>query len=624
MIGTRLAHYEITAHLGSGGMGDVYQATDTKLSRSVAIKFLPDAFSHETERVARFQREARVLASLNHPCIAAIYGVEEIQGRHFLVMELVPGETLADRIKRGAIRIEEALPIATQIAEALEEAHEKGVVHRDLKPANVKLTPEGKVKVLDFGLAKAMGNSLAAKTLSNSPTMVSGTVAGVIQGTAAYMSPEQARGVAVDHRTDIWALGCVFYEMLTGKQAFEGELVSDILASVLAGDPDYAQIRQQLHPRLREMLRRCLEKNRKERWQAIGDVRVELQHVLADPTGLRASAVAAVPEPKQKLYGILPWAAAALILGALAGWLIKPQPPPEPRPVVRFSYEVQEGLRFDTGGPVMAFSPDGRNIVYNTARGLYVRSLDRLEARLVPGTEPSLAYPFFSSNGEWVGYYVATGELKKIPIAGGTAVTLCKATGLSGISWNADGTILFGQPPAGIMRVSSDGGEPKLVIPTTKELAYGPEMLPDGENVLFSVSVGEGLARWDRAQVVTQSLKSGKRKVLVQEGHDAHYASSGYLTYAVGNVLFAVPFDLKRLEVRGEPIPLIQDLQREAASASANYGFSNRGALMYLTGTPDIAATAGLALVDRNGVVKHLNVPPAQYRHLASLRTGKA
>src|SRR5215831_16063375 len=284
MIGTKLAHYEITSHIGSGGMGDVYQATDTKLGRSIAIKFLPESFSHDSERVARFQREARVLASLNHPNIAAIYGLEEIDSHHFLVMELVSGETLADRIKRAAIPIEEALPIAKQIAEALEEAHEKGIIHRDLKPANVKITPDGKVKVLDFGLAKAYEPEQREATASNSPTMLSmaATNAGMILGTAAYMSPEQARGLAADVRSDVFSFGCVLYEMLTGRQAFHGENVSEILASVLIREPDFGLLPDNLNPHLHEILRRCLDKNPKRRWHAAADLRIELEAVAAD------------------------------------------------------------------------------------------------------------------------------------------------------------------------------------------------------------------------------------------------------------------------------------------------------------------------------------------------------
>src|SRR5262245_19513659 len=299
MIGTKLAHYEITGHLGTGGMGDVYQATDTKLGRGVAIKFLPEAFSHDTERVARFQREARVLASLNHPNIATIHGLEESGERKFLVMELVGGETLAERIKRGPIPVDESLNIAHQICEALEAAHEKGVIHRDLKPANVKITPESKVKVLDFGLAKAMDTTPVSGNLSYSPTLsVAATQAGLILGTAAYMSPEQAKGFNTDQRSDIFSFGCVLYEMLTGRAAFDGDTVSEVLASVLKSEPDFSLLPENLSPRFRDLLRRCLEKNPKRRWYAIGDVRLEIESIRLNPMVQVVEQPAPIVRPK--------------------------------------------------------------------------------------------------------------------------------------------------------------------------------------------------------------------------------------------------------------------------------------------------------------------------------------
>jgi serine/threonine-protein kinase len=619
-----IGHYEILSVAGAGGMGKVYRARDTKLGRDVAVKVLRPEFSKDHERIRRSEREAKLLASLNHPNIAAIYDLEESEGLLCLVLEFVEGQTLAERLKRGRLPTKEVLKIGRQIAEALESAHERRIIHRDLKPGNVMVTPDGKVKVLDFGIAKMLESSASQGSQSQSDSLS----AGVVLGTASYMSPEQARGQAVDAQSDIWAFGCVTYEMLTGKQTFGGDTVSDILAAVLSREPDFSQLPQPINPRLRDTLRSCLEKNRKERWQAIGDVRVEIQHILADPIGLTTSTGAAVPGSKQKRFRILPWAAASLILGALGGWLMKPMPLTEPRSVIRFDYEASEGQTLRTPGrPVIALSPDGRHFVYNTVRGLYLRSMETLSAKLIPGTEANLTNPFFSPNAEWVGYFATgTNELKKIAVGGGVAVTLCKATNPFGVSWNADGTILFGQQD-GIWRVSQDGGEPKLVIPTTEELAYGPEMLPDGENILFSVTSVAGEKRWDRAQIVTQSLKSGKRKVLVQGGSDAHYASSGQLIYAVGNVLFAVPFDLKKLEVLGGPVPLVQDVQRAwpaaNTTASANYGVSNRGTLVYLAARQEPNAVQDLALVDRNGNFERLNLPPAQYRDPRVSRDGK-
>jgi serine/threonine-protein kinase len=630
-VGTQLGSHEITALLGKGGMGEVYRARDLKLKREVAIKILPEEFSRDADRVIRFQREAEVLASLNHPNIAGIYDLAEASGTRFLVLELVEGETLADRIARGPIPVEEALIIAKQICEALEAAHERGIIHRDLKPTNVKLAPGGKVKVLDFGLAKALRDVSGSTTVSNSPTLVSGSMGGVILGTAPYMSPEQARGKQVDARTDIWAFGCVLFEMLTGQQTFTGETTTDVLAKVLEAQPKWDALPPETSSSIRFLLETALNKDPKQRLHHIADVRPLLNR----PSTLDKSATTMVPaapgvlSSKQKLYRILPWTAAALALGALLAWLVKPVPLPEPRPVVRFDYELPEGQEFrGIARPVVAFSSDGRYFVYNTNRGLYLRSMDTLEARLIPGTEPALTNPFFSPDGEWVGYFGPPGELKKISIGGGAPVTLCKASNPFGVSWNADGTILFGQP-AGILRVLADGGEPKLVIPTgSNELAYGPEMLPDGETILFSLSAVEGEARWDQAQIVVQSLKSGKRKVVLQGGSDAHYAPSGHLTYAVGNVLYAVPFDLKKLEVVGGAVPLIQDVERPRnpgnATASANYGFSNRGTLVYLAFAPNVSTLNGLARVDLNGVVQRLNVPPDQYHHPRVSPDGKS
>ena len=336
--GATLGNYEVSVLLGKGGMGEVWRASDTRLGRDVAIKTLPPEFSEDVDRLTRFEREAKVLASLNHPHIAAIYGLEASAGTRFLVLELVDGETLADLLKRGPLSMPEALRLALQIAEAIEAAHEKGIVHRDLKPANIKVTADGKVKVLDFGLAKAW--QAEAGDVGNSPTLsMAATAQGIILGTAAYMAPEQARGQAVDHRADIWAFGCVLFEMLTGRQTFRGDLVSDILASVLAREPEFAELPPTIAPRLKEALQRCLEKNPKRRWQAIGDLRVELERILANPNEGLAPAASVVSTPRSGVMAVLPYAAAAAIVAAAGAWMLKPAPAPEPRPLVRFDFE---------------------------------------------------------------------------------------------------------------------------------------------------------------------------------------------------------------------------------------------------------------------------------------------
>jgi eukaryotic-like serine/threonine-protein kinase len=389
MIGRTLAHYEITSQLGKGGMGEVYQAKDRNLGRDVAIKVLPEEFARDVDRVARFQREAKLLASLNHPNIAAIYGLEESAGTTFLVLELVEGETLADRIKSGPIPVEESLKLSLQIAEALEAAHENGVIHRDLKPANIKVTPQGKVKVLDFGLAKAYAGEKEKVDLLNSPTLSdAATQQGVILGTAAYMSPEQARGKAVDKKADIWSFGAVLFEMLAGRSAFSGKDVTDILAAAIRSEPGWNSLPANLHWRLREVLERCLKKDANDRYHDISDVKVDIQRILTDPSGLMAQPAIAVP--RTRLRTMLPWLAAILgiIIVGIAIWLLKQPPPPEPRQVMRFEYELPEGQQL-TG---MDLSPDGKQFVYSTTKGIYVRSVNELTAKLIAGTEGPLSH----------------------------------------------------------------------------------------------------------------------------------------------------------------------------------------------------------------------------------------
>ena len=388
--GIKLGTYEITAAIGAGGMGEVYQAHDSKLGRDVAIKVLPEAFAHDADRLARFQREAKMLAALNHPNIATIYGLEHSNGTHYLVMELVSGENLAERVKReGAVPVEESLAIAKQIAEALETAHEKGIIHRDLKPANVKVTPEGKVKVLDFGLAKAFAGDGATEDPTNSPTLsMAATMHGVILGTAAYMSPEQARGKAVDKRTDIWAFGCVLYELLTGKQAFHGEDVTDILAAVVRAEPDWQALPETTPPAIRTLLRRCLRKDRRQRISDATDVRIEIEDAIAAPK--ESSVTQAAPVSTSKL----PWAVAAALAVvaavALWGWLQSTRP--VERPLVRL--DVDLGADVSLGSPYGAdaiLSPDGTRLVYVSQGRLFTRQLDQPQATELAGTEGAVS-----------------------------------------------------------------------------------------------------------------------------------------------------------------------------------------------------------------------------------------
>ena len=462
--GTRLGSYELIAQIGAGGMGEVYQAHDTKLGRDVAIKVLPEAFAHDPERLSRFQREAKMLAALNHSNIATIYGLEQSNGTSYLVMELVSGDTLAERIKRDcAVPIEEALAIAKQIAEALEAAHEKGIIHRDLKPANVKVTPEGKVKVLDFGLAKAFASEELGSDPSNSPTLSqAATMHGVILGTAAYMSPEQARGKAVNKATDIWAFGCVLYELLTGKQAFQGEDITEILAAVVKSEPDWTALPANISPSIRVLLQRCLRKDRRQRISDATDVRIEIEDAIAAPKDKGAMQAAPATRGWRERAA---WAAAALfILTTISfaiGFVLRAPKPPQP---MRLTAEIgADANLFTTSGPAAILSPDGTRLALlaagsNQKLRLYVRSLDQLQATALSGTE-NARDPFFSPDGQWIGFF-ADGKVKKISVQGGAAVTLCDAVNDRGGSWGEDGTIVFTAAPP-LSKVSSAGGTPQ-------------------------------------------------------------------------------------------------------------------------------------------------------------------
>jgi serine/threonine protein kinase len=609
MIGKSLAHYEITSKLGQGGMGEVYQAKDQKLGRDVAIKILPEEFAKDADRVGRFQREAKVLASLNHPNIAAIYGLEESRGTRFLVLELVEGQTLADRIKAGPIPVEEALKLALQMAEALEAAHEKGVIHRDLKPANIKVTPDGKVKVLDFGLAKAYAGDREEVNLSNSPTLSdAATQQGVILGTAAYMSPEQARGKSVDKRADIWAFGCVLFEMLTGRAAFSGKDVTDILAAVIRSEPEWNSLPANLHGRLREVLERCLEKDAKDRYSGVNDARVDIQKVLTDPSGVLMRP-AIIAEPGTRLRTMLPWIAVTsilcIIVAGVAVWKLKPS---EPRQVMRFDYELPEGQQISTTGTPLAVSPDGKQFVYSTSKGLYLRSVDELTAKFVAGTDGNTQQPFFSPDGKSIGYFSITDrQLKKIAISGGAPVTLCAVTQLAGAWWSADNTIVYGQFPVGpIMRVSANGGTPEALIKPKSELLILPQILPDGKSVLYTAAA----TTLTQGRIMVQSLKSGEAKELFA-GFAARYLPTGHIIYGLpnNNNLFAVAFDLDRLEVKGGPVPIVESV-RQAAVCDA-------GTLAYVPGTTSGTIQPGntLVWVNREGKEEPLGAPPNRYAY---------
>ncbi len=624
--GTRLGPYEILAPLGAGGMGEVYRARDPKLNRDVALKVLPELLAHDPDRLARFEREAQVLASLNHPNIAHIHGLEDSNGIRALVMELVEGPTLADRVAQGPIALDEALAIATEIAEALDVAHEQGIIHRDLKPANIKVRDDGTVKVLDFGLAKALdpaGASKASATMSPTISMHA-TQAGIILGTAAYMSPEQARGKVVDKRADIWAFGCVLFEMLTGRRAFAGDEVTDTLAAVLRQDIDWTALPASMPASVRRLIARCLDRDVSRRLRDIGEARIVLDDPAVPAKG-DAGGVPALTPPQPLWRRAIPVVLPAIVAGALAGtaaWYLSLRPS-TPLAVTRFPFTLPVGQIFTDLGSnrhMVALSPDGAQMVYAANTRLYLRSMSELDVKAIPGTEGfrNVTEPVFSPDGRSIAFYaVADQTLKRIAVTGGAAVTICPADNPFGISWGPDG-IVFGQGSKWILRVSPDGGtSDALVSVKDGEMALGPQVLAGGQHLLFTLAAGTAPDRWDKAQVVVQSFASGERKTLIVGGSDARYVPTGHILYALGGRVFAVAFDVRRLEVKGDPVPMIEGVRRSATSDAANFGVSSTGSLIYIVGPASTSlAQMDLGLIDRKGLVEPLKLPPGPYSSL--------
>ena len=584
--GTRLGPFEILAPLGAGGMGEVYRAKDTKLGREVALKTLPPEVAGDSERLARFRREAHLLASLNHPQIAAIHGLEEADGQPVLVLELIEGEDLAERLKRGRAPVDEALEIARQIAEALEEAHHRGIVHRDLKPANVKVTPEGKVKVLDFGLAKAYEGDAAgggsSLELSQSPTLAqSGTLAGVILGTAGYMSPEQASGKAVDKRADIWSFGVVLFEMLTGPRLFTGETASEILASVIKEEPSWETLPDECPPAVVRLLRRCLRKRPRERLQDIGDARLELEEVLAgagEETGDGPDGATSVVEIRRLARQRWLWAAAFVVAAGLAAYVavLHFTEAPEPRPATHFVVDAREL----SDSAIPAVSPDGRSVVFTAvsldgSRRLWIRRLESPEIRELPGTDGAGSTPFWSPDGAWV-VFETQRELKKVSLSGGTAQRICTLSGpLLGGTWSPDGTIAFsvwsGALRMGLFSVSAAGGEakPLVALDESREEARlaNPRFLPDGRHFLFSV----GSTNAEAAGVYAASIDAPEDRRRLLPGEARVVYASDHLLFVRDAVLFAQPFDTRSLEVSGEAVPVVENV--DAFRAIPGFGY---------------------------------------------------
>jgi serine/threonine-protein kinase len=621
MIGTTLGHYEIESLLGAGGMGEVYRANDKRLGRDVAIKVLPQAFAADSDRIMRFQREAKVLAALNHPNIAALYGLEEFENIHFLVMELVEGETLADRIARGPIPAVEAMKIGHQISEAFEAAHQKGIIHRDLKPANVKITPEGKVKVLDFGLAKAIEGAPATTVIANSPTLsLAATNAGVILGTTAYMSPEQAKGLEVSQRSDIFSFGCVLYEMHTGRQAFQGQTVAEVLAHVIAREPDLSVLPVNLNPRVPELLRRCLEKDPRKRWQAVADTRVEIETILADQRGVVLEAQLIHRRPMWKRA--IPVAAGLLAGAVIAGgavWQLKPEPAP---PIAQFAFPLPDGQSFtDTGRPLVTISPDGSSFAYTAGGRLQLKKMSEFKSTAIQGSEVSAGGPMspaFSPDGRLLAFFSDVDKtIKRISVDGGTPVTICQADSVFGMTWGADNNILFGGSTNGVMSVSANGGKAEAIVAVEKnEQARNPQLLPGGA-VLFTIASGE---KAEKTNVVAQTPGAKNRKIIVEGGSDARYLPIGRLVYSLGGSVLSVPFDTRRLDRTAGPAPLPEMIYAGGRAGAAQFSFSDNGSLVYVTKSSSLAPgtilspQGVLALVSRDGTATPLPLPSGQYQ----------
>jgi eukaryotic-like serine/threonine-protein kinase len=619
-VGGQLGSYEITALLGKGGMGEVYRARDAKLKRDVAIKILPEQFSGDADRVTRFQREAEVLASLNHPNIAAIYDVQEATGSRFLVLELVEGETLAGALARGPLPIPEILTLAKSISEALGAAHEKGIIHRDLKPANIKITPDGRVKILDFGLAKMFAAERSASGASNSPTMMSISAQGVILGTAAYMSPEQARGHEVDAQADIWAFGCILYEMLTGQQAFTGETITDILGGIVRVDPDWGVLPPDTPPLLRLLLRQCLQKNRAARLHHIADARIQLEAASAESS---ADAVATPAVTAGQIKKRRPWlwigatALLATLVIATAPFTIRylTQTPAD-RSALRFSFSVPEKVIYGNAAiaPFPAVSNNGKAIAFVALQDgisrIWVRPLDSLEPRPLSGTEgASTAFPFWSPDDRFVAFFTP-GKLKKVDISGGPAQVICDVTAGSGGSWNSDGTIIFTE---GVLkRVSAAGGRPEAIttLDTNRhEVAHAlPIFLPDGNHFLFLSRTNSN----DTYAVMAGSLNSKELKTVMNGNSRVQY-DSGHLLFVRDGTLFAQRFDAGKQQLVGDPFTIAEQIRHNVFNGAAAFSASGNGVLVYRTGNQD--ANRKLEWFDRSGRSLGVVGPPGAYRN---------
>ena len=619
--GTTLGPYRVTAKIGEGGMGEVYRARDTTLDRDVALKVLPEAFTSDPDRLARFEREAKVLASLNHPNIGHIYGLEEADGQKALVLELIEGPTLADRIKQGPIPIDEALPIAKQIAEALEAAHEQGIIHRDLKPANVKVKADGTVKVLDFGLAKAFQPDASDPNMSMSPTIsltAAATQMGMVIGTAAYMSPEQAKGKPVGKQADVWAFGAVLFEMLTGTRPFTGDDVSETLARVIDREPSWDALPDSVPPVLASFLRGCLQKNPRKRIRDIGDVSMAMEGAFETTAGGRSEPT--VLPRLQVWQRPIPAAAAALLLSlasGLAGWALVTGYTASPSATTsRFTFTLPDSDQIPSGGGTrVVLSPDGQTLVYRATRGgadqPFRRSIDEFEAVPMLGTEGGRD-PFFSPDGRWVGFF-AGGVLKKVALAGGPAQELTTEVvdpGIRGADWGADDMIVVGRAP-GLARVPAAGGELTVIadVEAGRQLWY-PQVLPETGAILFTADLG------GTGELRVLVPETGERRSVLPNAVAGRVVPTGHLVFVRSGALWAVPFDRDLLDIVGTPVPVVEGVRVEGGGA-VQYAVADDGSLVYVPDATGGTPRNNLVWVDRSGEQEPLATPIRAYQTLS-------
>lgn len=640
--GTILGQFHVVKHIGSGGMGEVYQARDTKLGRDVAIKVLPDEMAQNHELIVRFQQEAKLLAALDHPNVATLHDFVRFNGTDFLVMQLVDGETLADRIERGPLPLAEAVSIFVQIAEGLEAAHDQGIIHRDLKAANVKITEAGTAKILDFGIAKAF-ESITARSPDQPTTPMRGTPGrltfeGTVLGTPVYMSPEQARGKEVDKRTDIWAFGCCLYEALTGVAPFEGETEADTVAFILGREPDWDRLPPAAPPSLKRILQRCLQKDKSRRARDIGDVRLDLEEIVRRRSSDEERGPRARPASRVPLWGI---AAACVVIGLVAGLGIpllrstdptedrdserkreavapKPVAPPPP-PLRRYSIILPDTEPVNQPGLIdetLAISPDGARIVYvgysHAERHLVLREIDEQKTSVMPGTEGA-SQPFFSPDGLWVGYFSEPDrKLKKVSITGGSPKTLADATILVGAAWGDDDHIVYSpRVGSGLVRVPASGGTPEPL--TTLDSDAGeiihimPHMSPGSRVVMYTIATGfDG----DHLRLAIKNLDTGEERALADKASRGRFLPTGHVVYSVEGGLMAMPFDIDALAALGPAVPVTERRMTTATVFPWQHGISNTGMLVYVPIASDTYPPHSLVWVDRSGVETPLPMPP--------------